>query len=190
MGGRHFVERWDFRLAREKEAQEKIGVNSVRCGRRDGKPHKPPQKGSRGVLFRKKKRHTLKTQIIMERNSLKIIDAQEAKGSIHDFTVFKDTIGKDISNSIPLDADLGYVGIKDYHANSFIPVKSSKNHKLNTKEKAYNKRLARRRVVIEHINGKIKTFKCMSYPYRGHYRNRHFLRMTLICSIINYDRLV
>jgi hypothetical protein len=36
---------------------------------------------------------------------------------------------------------------------------------------------------------KIKTFKSMAYPYRGHYHNRHSLRMTLICGIINYDRL-
>jgi hypothetical protein len=115
---------------------------------------------------------------------------QEAKGSEHDFNVYKDTIGKSISNSIPLDADLGYLGIEQYHSNSFIPKKSSKKHQLNKREKAYNKRLARRRVVIEHINGRIKTFRCMSYPYRGHCHNRHSLRMTLICGIINYDRLV
>jgi hypothetical protein len=115
---------------------------------------------------------------------------QEAKGSEHDFTVYKDTIGKNISNSIPLNADLGYLGIDEYHSNSFIPIKSSKNHQLNKRERAYNKRLARRRVVIEHVNGRIKTFKCMSYPYRGHCRNRHSLRMALICGIINYDRLV
>lgn len=94
-----------------------------------------------------------------------------------------------MSNAIPLDADLGYLGIEEYHANSYIPVKSSKKHQLTTREKAYNKRLARRRVVIEYINGKIKVFKCMSYPYRGHYCNRHSLRMKLICGIINYDRM-
>jgi hypothetical protein len=60
---------------------------------------------------------------------------------------------------------------------------------LTKREKAYNKRLAKRRVVIEHINGRIKTFRCMSYPYRGHCCNRHSLRMKLICGIINYDRL-
>ncbi|MDR2923087.1 MAG: hypothetical protein LBU85_07085 [Treponema sp.] len=69
----------------------------------------------------------MKTQIIIERNSRQIIDVQEAKGSEHDFKVYKDTIGKTISNSIPLDADLGYLAIKDYHSNSFIPVKSSKS---------------------------------------------------------------
>jgi hypothetical protein len=93
---------------------------------------------------------------------------QEAKGSEHDFKIYKDTIEKSVSNSIPLDADLGYLGIEDYHSNSFIPVKSSKKHQLTRGEKAYNKRLAGRRVVIEHINGRIKTFRCMSYPYRGH----------------------
>jgi hypothetical protein len=114
---------------------------------------------------------------------------QEAKGSMHDFKAYKDTIGKSAGNSISLDADLGYLGIEEYHSNSYIPVKSSKKHHLTKKEKAYNKRLARRRVVIEYVNGKIKTFRCISYPYRGHCCNRHSLRMRLICGIINHDRL-
>ena len=126
----------------------------------------------------------------MERSSRQIIDVQEAKGSVHDFKMFKDTIGKDISSSIPLDADLGYTGIEQYHSNSYVPIKKRKNRQLTKREKAYNKKLSRRRVVIEHINGMIKIFRCMSYPYRGHCCNRHSLRMTLICGIINYDRLV
>jgi hypothetical protein len=83
-------------------------------------------------------------------------------------------------------ADLGYLGIEALHDNSQIPKKSSKNHKLTEREKVYNKRLARKRVVIEHINAKIKTFKITAYPYRNH-RRRHLLRMTLICGIINFE---
>jgi hypothetical protein len=115
---------------------------------------------------------------------------QEAKGSVHDFTIFKDTIGKSVSSSIPILADLGYLGIENLHHNSLIPIKESKNHKLTKREKAYNKKLARLRVVIVHINGKIKVFRCMSSQYRGHFCNRHSLRMKLICGIINYDKLV
>jgi hypothetical protein len=115
---------------------------------------------------------------------------QEAKGSEHDFKIYKETIGKGISNSIPLDADCGYQRIEEYYSNSFIPIKSSKNHQLTEREKAYNKELERRRVVIEHINAQIKIFKSMTYPYRGHCCNRHSLRMTLICGIINYDRRI
>jgi hypothetical protein len=101
--------------------------------------------------------------------------------------MYKESIGSSVSGSIPIDADIGYLGIEAYHPNSFIPIKSSKNHQLTKREKAYNKRLARR-VVIEHINAKIKTYKSMAYPYRGHYRDRHSLRMSLICGLINYDR--
>jgi len=126
--------------------------------------------------------------VIIEKNTLQIIDVQQAKGSVHDFTVYKDTIGKSVSSSIPILADLGYLGIESFHPNSFIPIKESKNHKLNKQEKAYNKKLARLRVVIEHINAKIKVFRCMSLQYRGPFCNRHSLRMKLICGFINYDR--
>jgi hypothetical protein len=93
-----------------------------------------------------------KTHVIIERNSRQIIGVQEAKGSEHDFKVYKETIGTGISNSIPLYADSGYQGIEEYHSNSFIPIKASKNYCLTGKEKAYHRRLAGRRVVIEHIN--------------------------------------
>jgi hypothetical protein len=85
-----------------------------------------------------------------------------------------------------IQTDLGYLGIENLHVNSLIPIKESKNHKLTIQEKAYNKRLARQRVVIEHINAKIKTFKIVSYPYRNR-RRRHLLRMSLICGIINFE---
>jgi prophage antirepressor-like protein len=91
-----------------------------------------------------------------------------------------------VDPSIGIDGDSGYQGIEKLHENSRIPKKSSKTHKLTKKEKAYNKRLARKRVVIEHINAKIKVFKSMAYPYRNHCR-RHLLRMSLICGIINLE---
>jgi hypothetical protein len=54
------------------------------------------------------------------------------------------------------DACLGYRGIEPSHSNSFIPLKVSNNRQLTKGEKAYTKELMGRRVVIEHINGKIK----------------------------------
>jgi hypothetical protein len=134
-------------------------------------------------LFGDKAPYAENPQVIIERNRLKIIDVQEAKGSEHDFKVYKDTRGTDIGNSIPLD-------IEAYHANSFIQATASKKHQLTGAEKAYTKELSGRRVVIDRSNAKIKTFRCMSYSYRGHYHNRHALRMTLICGLINYDRMV
>jgi hypothetical protein len=84
-------------------------------------------------------------------------------------------------------ADLGYLGINKLHANCKIPRKASKLRPLSDRDKAYNKRLAQKRVIVEHINAKIKTFKIMAYPYRNHCR-RHLFRMSLICGIINYEK--
>jgi len=124
--------------------------------------------------------------VIIEKKRKIIIDVMQEKGSVHDFKLYKDTIGEDLDESIKVHADLGYLGIENFHSNSLIPIKESKHHKLTEREKAYNKRLAQKRVGIEHINAKIKTFKIMSYPYRNH-RTRHILRMSLICGIINYE---
>jgi hypothetical protein len=52
----------------------------------------------------------------------------------------KDRIGSSVSISIPLNADRGYLGVEAYHANRFIPIKSSKNRHLTKREKAYNKK--------------------------------------------------
>ncbi|MDR2717846.1 MAG: transposase [Treponema sp.] len=118
------------------------------------------------VLFEEKKRHSIKTQVIIEWKRKKILDVREAKGGIHDFQMCKETVGKGAGESILIQADLGYLGTGKLHENSRIPKKESKPHKLTEREKAYDKRLARKRVVIEHINAKIKTFKSMAYPYR------------------------
>ena len=102
--------------------------------------------------------------------------------------MFKRTIGSKLHDSIPVYIDLGYLGIDEFHENSKIPRKASKLCPLTDKDKEYNKRLARKRVVVEHINAKIKTFKSMAYPYRNLYCKRHLSRMTLICGIINFDK--
>jgi hypothetical protein len=124
--------------------------------------------------------------VIINRENRSILDVQEAVGSVHDFRLFKGTVGKGVEPSILIQADLGYLGIGGLHASSQIPKKASKYHELNKRDMAYNRRLAKKRVVIEHVNAKIKTFKSMAYPYRNHCR-RHLLRMSLICAIINFE---
>ena len=116
-----------------------------------------------------------------------IIDVRQGKGKEHDFNLFKRTIGDQVHEEMPVYADLGYLGIDAYHANSKLPRKASKLHPLGDKDKAYNKRIARKRVIVEHVNARIKTFKSMAYPYRNHCR-RHLLRVSLICGIINFEK--
>jgi hypothetical protein len=110
-------------------------------------------------------------------------------GRVHDFRLYKESVGAAVNGNIRLQGDSGYQGIASIHTNSETPKKSSKFHKLTKEEKANNRRLSGERIIIEHINAVIKVFKIMSYPYRNR-RKRHLLRLSLICAIINYEQSV
>jgi len=125
--------------------------------------------------------------VVINGKTKQIIDVCHGNGREHDFSLYKRSIGTEIDESIVVYADLGYLGIEKLHKNSKIPQKSSKLHPLSDKDKSYNKRLSRKRIVVEHINAKIKTFKIMAHPYRNHCR-RHLLRVSLICGIINFEK--
>jgi IS5 family transposase len=91
-----------------------------------------------------------------------------------------------MANEIEILADKGYQGINKFHSNSKIPLKKTKNKKLSKEQKKFNKDLNKERIVIEHINRKLKIFRILSSRYRN--RKRKFgLRFNLIAGIYNYE---
>jgi len=123
--------------------------------------------------------------LIVDAHTERIICFAQAKGSTHDFKLFKDSY-KGILSKIRIMADSGYQGISDIHANSDVPRKKSKKHPLTKEEKQSNKLLSKERILIEHINRRIKRFKILSHRYRNKRRN-HALRVSLICAIHNFE---
>jgi hypothetical protein len=93
-----------------------------------------------------------------------IYDVDEAPGSVHDFKLCKESLLTILILAVIILADSGYQGILDYHACSLIPIKKSKKKELTDEEKAFNRELSRRRMVIENINAKIKVFKIRLSP--------------------------
>lgn len=124
-------------------------------------------------------------QIIANAQTGEIMAVAQAKGSTHDFKLFKDTF-RGLGSSIQILGDSGYQGIVQCHANSLTPIKSSKHHKLSAEEKTYNRTLAKKRILIEHINRRIKRFKILSDRYRNK-RTRHGIRVTIVCAIHNFE---
>ncbi|MBR8827444.1 MAG: transposase, partial [Gomphosphaeria aponina SAG 52.96 = DSM 107014] len=91
-----------------------------------------------------------------------------------------------IANEIEILVDKGYQGINKFHSNSKIPFKKTKNKKISKEQKKFNKELTKERIVIEHINRKLKIFRILSSTYRN--RRRKFgLRFNLIAGIYNYE---
>ena len=106
--------------------------------------------------------------------------------TMHDFKLFK-TSRLPIKKETKVSVDTGYLGITSLHPNTDIPKKKSNLHPLSMEDKIINKAKASLRIVVEHINAKIKTFKMLGEKYRNR-RKRFGLRFNLICALINFDR--
>ncbi len=134
----------------------------------------------------KKKKHTIKTQIVANAKTKDILAIAQSCGSKHDFELFKENFNGCLKDILFL-ADKGYQGILELHLNSKTPIKRKKNQKLSKEEKVCNRDLSRQRIFIEHVNAWIKCFKILKYPYRNKWK-RHGLRVSLICGIYNHEK--
>ena len=72
------------------------------------------------------------------------------------------------------------------HPNSQTPAKKSKLHPLSQEQKASNRALSRKRILIENISRRLKIFRILSERYRNR-RKRFGLRFNLIAAICNME---
>jgi len=82
--------------------------------------------------------------------------------------------------------DKGFQGIIDLHANSVIPFKKPRKGELSEEQKQFNSKLSKFRILIEHVNRRIKRFKILQHRYRNKQR-KHLLRISLVCGIYNCE---
>ncbi len=104
---------------------------------------------------------------------------------MHDFKLFKQS-KIPLNQTIECLVDRGYQGIQKLHANSQIPQKKPRKGELTDLEKKRNREFARKRVVAEHINRRLKIFKILADRYRNR-RKRFGLRFNLIAGLYNYE---
>lgn len=123
--------------------------------------------------------------MIIHPQSMQIIATAFGNGSLHDFRLFKASQTGMASQVLCL-ADAGYQGLADLHTNSRTPKKKSKHHPLTIEQKAANRELARQRIYVEHVIGKVKVFRILSERYRNR-RKRFGLRFNLIASLYNFE---
>jgi DDE superfamily endonuclease len=114
-----------------------------------------------------------------------IICVAVGKGREHDFTLFKRSKIA-IQDKIECLADRGYQGLLKLHRNSQTPKKKPRGGELTPQQKKQNQALASRRVVGEHVIGKLKVFRILGEKYRNR-RRRFGLRLNLLASLYNLD---
>lgn len=134
----------------------------------------------------KKKRHTVKTQIMTNKKGVILHKTKHVHGRRHDYELFKRT-PPPIPPKVEANVDKGYKGIEnDFpHLKVKIPVKKKKGKELSKREKRYNKKLNRERVVVEHSIRKIKTFNIMSNEFRNRLESYDDV-MSITSGLVNF----
>ena len=133
----------------------------------------------------KKKHHTLKAQVVVNQATGQIICTAFGTGTIHDFRLFKLERLPMLPEQLCL-ADQGDQGLAKLHPDSCLPTKKPRQGKLDQSERQHNCSLARLRIVVEHVNRKLKIFRILAERYRNR-RKRFGLRFNLISAILNFE---
>lgn len=125
----------------------------------------------------KKKRQTIKTQLIVTKKGHIRHISHSVPGNMHDKKLYDHT---GVCAGL---GDLGYIG-----TDMLLPTKSSKLHKLTQRQKNTNKAHARVRIVVEHVFASLKQFRILSHRFRNNlsYYNQIF---TIVCGLYNLKRI-
>ena len=112
----------------------------------------------------KKKKHTLKQQLLVDYKTRKILCIAGCEGKTHDFKLFQKS-GITLHKHCCLLVDSGYQGIQQIIENVLLPKKRSKYNPLTEQDKIYNQLLAKARITVENIIGKLKRFNLIAAIY-------------------------
>lgn len=127
----------------------------------------------------KKKAHTVKTQIVVNGKGDIVHISASVPGAIHDKKLF-DRSGVALPDNAK--GDLAYLG-----TNIAIPFKSSKLHPLTQRQKDWNTRHSRKRIIVEHVFASLKAFRILSDRFRGSLVNYHSYFL-IACGLRNLAR--
>jgi len=121
----------------------------------------------------KKKKHTIKNQIMVNNRGYILHKIAHKKGKRHDYDIYKENHPV-IPKQVVTVFDLGYLGIEKDFPNqlSSLPKRKKRNQEggLSMEEKDYNKSHSKKRIVIEHAICRLKKYRILSDIFRNKLR--------------------
>ncbi|XHX75924.1 MAG: transposase family protein [Stenomitos frigidus ULC029] len=117
----------------------------------------------------KKKRHTRKHLAAVDQDKRVLVLSKAREGKLHDqkFHDEDDIVGS-VPDEIPVELDLGFLGVQKQYDNIHIPHKKPRGGALTPEQKADNRALSQSRVVCEHAFAGVKRYGAVSAVYRNH----------------------
>jgi hypothetical protein len=134
----------------------------------------------------KKKKHTIKTQYMVNNEGLILHKTGHKSGRKHDYDIYKHNhpiTPVQVENVF----DLGYMGVQnDYHTvKSVLPFRKKMNNDLSKEEKIYNKKHSQLRIIVEHAICRIKKFGIMGAKFRNRLR-KYDNASDIVSGLLNF----
>jgi len=134
----------------------------------------------------RKKKHTVKTQLMVNTEGMILHKTGHKGGRKHDYDIYKHNhpiTPSQVDNVV----DLGYLGIeKDFPTvKSVLPIRKKKNTLLSSEDIKYNKNHSRLRIMVEHTICKIKKFGIMGTKFRNKLRRYNNIS-DIISGLLNF----
>ena len=155
------------------------------------------QKRQKPYYSNKRKRHTIKTQIVVTNNG-RVISVSDSVpgGRVHDYSLLKRSRVMDrLPEQVVKRVDLGYQGIEtDYQDHMVvIPNKKPPKQDLTPVQKRSNRKKAKKRIVVEHTLAHMKQFQVLSQTYRnrrGKNNQNYNRKIKIVAGLVNlrHDR--
>lgn len=135
----------------------------------------------------KKKRHTVKNQVVVAPTGEFIAISDDAPGSCHDLTHLRasDILDK-LDEGDTAMFDLGFIGLQNDRGDVeiILPLRKPKGRELSAEQKAYNQLVSRCRVVVENAICHLKRFQVLHQVYRHDLTERHRI-VCVVTGLVN-----
>ena len=137
----------------------------------------------------KKKAHTVKTQGVVDPcGRIEAVSASVPGGANHDLPLLCGSgVLEQLAAGQGVMVDKGYVGLKNYYPDVpvIIPFKASRGHPLTVEQEAFNREVARCRIVVEHTMAQLNRFTVLRQVFRGQQRGRHGQVIQVVAKLVN-----
>ena len=134
----------------------------------------------------KKKKHTVKTQYMVNGEGTILHKTGHDRGRIHDYEIFKNKhpiTPLQVENVL----DLGYMGVKnDFPTVKYVlPFKKKRKSELSDEEKRHNRKHSKLRIIVEHTVSRIKKFGIMGTKFRNRL-GRYDHASDIVSGLVNF----
>jgi IS5 family transposase len=137
----------------------------------------------------KKKAHTVKAQVVVDPcGRIESVSDSVPGGANHDLPLLCGSgVLEQLAAGEGAMVDKGYVGLKNYYPGVpvIIPFKASRGHPLTAEQEAYNREVARCRIVVEHTMAQLNRFTVLRQVFRGQQRGRHGQVIRVVAKLVN-----